>query len=410
MTPEALLPLARAALAGDWTRSALAERLAELPLHAAPTPDPEHLATRLLGLSPRPFHGGPEALARLLAELPRQPEPPLPPRERWHRDVPRWPTSADLAAALRLTPGELAWFADARTWNRRAPDRLRHYRHRWLGARPLEVPKPRLAELQRRLVRLLLSRLPVHEAAHGFRAGRSAATFAAPHAGRPLVARFDLAGFFTSITAARLRAYFGHLGYPGEVAVALTGLLTTATPLEVLRAVPAGAERHRLATPHLPQGAPSSPAIANALAARLDKRLAGLADKIGLAYTRYADDLAFSGAEAPVTRLCDGVRRIAADEGFRLQPGKTRIMGAHQRQKLAGLVVNQRPAVPRADYDALRATLRNCARTGPAAQNRAGHPDFRAHLLGRIAWVAATHPARGARLRALFDTIDWGAE
>ncbi|WHT18787.1 reverse transcriptase family protein [Crossiella sp. CA-258035] len=402
----ALLPIARAALAGPWTRAALATRLAAVPLHAAPNRDPEDLATRLLDLSPSPFFGPPEALARLLAELPRHHPPPEPPRTRWRAEVPRWETPAELAAALRLTPGELDWFADVRTWNRRADQPLRHYRHRWLGARPVEAPKPRLAELQRRLNRLLLNQLPVHEAAHGFRPGRSAATFAAPHAGAALVARFDLAGFFTSITAARLRAYFCHLGYPGNVAAALTGLLTTVTPAEVLRDAPPGAERHRLATPHLPQGAPSSPAIANALAARLDRRLAGLAERIGAAFTRYADDLAFSG-DLPLDRLRDGVRRIATDEGFRLHPGKTRIAAAHQRQRLAGLVVNHRPAVPRADYDQLRAVLHNCARTGPAAQNHGGHPDFRAHLLGRIGWVAATHPVRAARLRALFDDIDW---
>ncbi|GAA2797213.1 reverse transcriptase family protein [Crossiella cryophila] len=407
MTSADLLHLARTALDGAWTRPALATRLAGISLHAAPNPDPEDLAARLLDLSPSPFFGPPEALARLLADLPRQVEPAAAPRPRWRADVPRWETPADLAAALRLTPGELDWFADARTWNRRAATPLRHYRHHWLGHRPLEIPKPRLAEIQRRLNRLLLARLPLHEAAHGFRPGRSAATFAAPHAGQPLVARFDLAGFFTSITAARLRAYFRHLGYPGNLAVALTGLLTTATPPEVLRAAPPGAQRHRLATPHLPQGAPSSPAIANALAARLDRRLAGLAERIGANYTRYADDLAFSG-DLPVDRLRAGVRRIAADEGFRLHPGKTRIAAAHQRQKLAGLVVNVRPAVSRADHDRLRAVLHNCARTGPDAQNHVGHPDFRAHLLGRIGWVGATHPARAARLRAIFDTIHWG--
>jgi hypothetical protein len=82
-------------------------------------------------------------------------------------------------------------------------------------------------------------------------------------------------------------------------------------------------------------------------------------------------------------------------------------MPAHHRQRITGLVVNDRPAASRRDYDALRALLHNCARTGPDAQNREGHPAFRDHLLGRIAWIATGHPQRGAKLRALFAEIGW---
>ncbi|MFE7199157.1 hypothetical protein ACFU8R_02675 [Pseudonocardia alni] len=65
------------------------------------------------------------------------------------------------------------------------------------------------------------------------------------------------------------------------------------------------------------------------------------------------------------------------------------------------------PAASRRDHDELRAILHNAARTGPDAQNRAGHPAFREHLLGRIAWVGHGRPARAARLRELFDRIVW---
>jgi RNA-directed DNA polymerase len=71
------------------------------------------------------------------------------------------------------------------------------------------------------------------------------------------------------------------------------------------------------------------------------------------------------------------------------------------------VVVNERPTVPRADYDRLRAILHNCARSGPDAQNRDGVTDFRSHLLGRIAWVGSLDPGRGERLRAAFDAITW---
>jgi hypothetical protein len=77
------------------------------------------------------------------------------------------------------------------------------------------------------------------------------------------------------------------------------------------------------------------------------------------------------------------------------------------RQQVAGVVVNERPNPGRSEYDALRAILFNCVRSRPQDQNRAGHPDFHAHLAGRVAYVASLNPERGARLRQLFDRIAW---
>jgi hypothetical protein len=76
-------------------------------------------------------------------------------------------------------------------------------------------------------------------------------------------------------------------------------------------------------------------------------------------------------------------------------------------QRVTGVVVNAHPNVGRDVYDLLKATLHNCVRHGPAAQNRAGHSDFRAHLAGRVAHVTMLNPARGDRLQALFDRIAW---
>jgi RNA-directed DNA polymerase len=339
----------------------------------------------------------------------------LGPQPVWRWQVPRWTTSAECAQALDLTEGELDWFADSGGWNRRAARSLRHYRYRWIptasgGARLLEQPKPRLAELQRRVTRHVLDALPLHEAAHGFRKGRSAATCAAPHAGAALVVRMDLEGFFPTVSARRIHSLLLLAGYPEAVAKALSGLLTTSTPVDVLTTAPCREARllNKLGGTHLPQGAPSSPAVSNAVTYNLDRRLAALADVLGATYTRYADDLAFSGSPGlPLHRLLPGMRKIVLAEGFRLRDSKTSVAAAHQRQRVAGLVVNSTPAVPREDYDDLRALLHNCVRTGPGAQNRLGHHDFRAYLLGRIGWVGGTHPARAARLRAMFDRITW---
>jgi RNA-directed DNA polymerase len=162
--------------------------------------------------------------------------------------------------------------------------------------------------------------------------------------------------------------------------------------------------------PHLPQGAPTSPALANLLAYRVDCRLAGLAGSAGAAYTRYADDLAFSGDEAyarQAEHFSVQAAAILLEEGFTVHHRKTRIMRSGVRQQLAGQVVNVHLNVARTDFDRLKAILTNCIRLGPDSQNRGNHPSFRAHLLGRINFVTMVNAARGARLRGIFDQIRW---
>jgi RNA-directed DNA polymerase len=334
--------------------------------------------------------------------------------------VPSLPTPGRLADWLGLTAGELDWFADCKRWNEDEEVRLRHYTLRWLPKpsgryRLLEVPKSRIKAIQRRLLDGLLVHVPPHDAAHAFRAGRSLLGFAAPHAAQRLVLRLDLRDFFPSIRASRVHALFRRLGYPVAVARLLTGLCTHAVAPGQWPNPAASdpAARQRFAMPHLPQGAPTSPALANLCAWRLDTRLAGLATCAGAAYTRYADDLAFSGGrdfERSARRFQVQVMRIALEEGLEVNARKTRFMRPGVRQQLCGVVLNAHPNVRRDEYDRLKAILHHCIAHGPHTQNRAGVPDFRAHLLGRIAWVERLNPQRGAKLRASFARICWDVE
>jgi hypothetical protein len=328
------------------------------------------------------------------------------------------PSPGDLAGALGLRAEELAWFADESRMNARAADaKLWHYHHRWVakargGWRLLEAPKPRLKRIQRWLLDNVLSAIPASDVAHGFVGGRSVRTFVAPHVGRAVVVRMDLADFFASVSRARVAALFRRVGYPRRVAAALAGLCTAPAPERVLDEHPrAGADlaqrflaNARLRDAHLPQGAPTSPALSNLAAWRLDRRLAALAAGFGATMTRYADDLAFSGDEAferSLRFLVARVGAIALEEGFRVNHRKTRVMRQGRRQTLCGVVVNDTANLPRRERDRLRATLFNVARFGLESQNRDGRPDFRRHLEGRIAWAAALNPRAGKRLRAL---------
>lgn len=215
----------------------------------------------------------------------------------------------------------------------------------------------------------------------------------------------------------RAASVFRAAGYPEPVAALLSGLCTNTAPRTVFTRTDGSLDhrarieaRQLYERPHLPQGAPTSPALSNICAYRLDCRLAGLAKTAGAVYTRYADDLAFSGAEAferGVERFAIHAVAIALDERFDVHPRKTRIMRRGVRQHLAGLVVNEGLNVPRREVDQLKATLTNCVRHSAESQNREAHPTFRLHLDGRVGFVEMVNPARGARLRRIFDQIQW---
>lgn len=325
---------------------------------------------------------------------------------------------------LQLTPGDLEWFADLKGlgYRRKARPQLRHYHYKILAKRSgnfrlIEAPKARLKALQRQILARILDKIPPHPTAHGFLKGRSIQTFIAPHVGQRVVLRMDLMDFFPSISGARIQSFFRTVGYPESVADLLGGICTNAAPRDVWNERAFDVDRRELrearalySQPHLPQGAPTSPALANLCAHRVDCRLAGLAKSAGAEYTRYADDLAFSGGEEferRVERFSTHVAAILHEEGFTAHHRKTRIMRQGVRQHLAGLVANRRVNVIRADFDRLKAILTNCVRLGPESQNRDDHSSFRSHLEGRVGFVETINPAKGTRLRAILERIEW---
>jgi retron-type reverse transcriptase len=224
----------------------------------------------------------------------------------------------------------------------------------------------------------------------------------------------DLRDFFPTITANRIVAIYSSLGFPENVARILTSLSTTATPRAMWLMDRSNIQSRYLESlytcRHLPQGAPTSPALANLAAYRLDCRLAAFAKHVGIDYTRYADDLAFSGGDdfrRNAKRFSISVSAILIEEGFRVNFRKTRIMKASTCQRVAGLVVNERPNIQREDYDRLKATLTNCIRYGAESQNRNHHPNFRRHLEGKIAFVSMINKEKAKKLLALLKQVRW---
>jgi retron-type reverse transcriptase len=216
----------------------------------------------------------------------------------------------------------------------------------------------------------------------------------------------DLEGFFPNITFPRVRSVFQRLGY-SPAAATILALLCTECPRRPVEY--AGKVYHVATGPRgLPQGACTSPGLSNQVARKLDKRLGGLARKLGLTYTRYADDLTFSGdgeLKQRVGYLMARIRHIAQEEGFAVNEKKSRVLRRSAAQVVTGLVVNDRPGVSRREVRRLRAILHRARTEGLEQQNRENRPNFRAWLLGKIAYVSMARPEIGARLRREFDGL-----
>lgn len=318
--------------------------------------------------------------------------------------LPELADAAQLADAMGITVAELRFLGF-----HREVARTHHYHSFTLpkktgGERLISAPMPRLKRAQYWVLDNILAKVPAHDAAHGFLAGRSIVSNAAPHAGHDVVINLDVKDFFPSIAFGRIKGVFRHLGY-GEAMATLLALLCSenraqAWQVDGEKLFVGGKARERV----LPQGAPTSPMLTNLLCRRLDRRLLGLARQLGFVYTRYADDLTFSAsgeaARDNVGRLLGRVRWILRDEGFTPHPDKERVMRKGRRQEVTGLVVNaDKPGVSRETRRRLRAALHRAtqASAGKPAhwQGQAAQPS---QLLGLAQFVYQVDPVQGGPL------------
>ncbi|QDU62819.1 Reverse transcriptase (RNA-dependent DNA polymerase) [Planctomycetes bacterium Pan216] len=305
--------------------------------------------------------------------------------------LPPWRTEEDLARALGLTLKQLTFYA-----LHRERERFCHYvsyarPKRNGGERIIMAPKRRLKELQRKLVDDLVRHLPVSEHAHGFREGRSVKTNAEPHVRKTVVVKFDLKDFFPSVHVGRVRGYLISLGYGYPVATSMAVLMTEAErqPVEI------DGERYfvPVTSRYCVQGAPTSPGICNAILLKLDRRLAGLARSLEFAYTRYADDLTFSGNDVgAVERLRKSVQRIVHDEGFRVNSEKTRVMKRGACQRVTGVVVNDGVGLSRKERRRLRAMAHQLRQSANGEESKA------ARLRGKIAYLRMLNPTQAGAI------------
>ncbi len=204
------------------------------------------------------------------------------------------------------------------------------------GERTIEAPVMILKNIQKNLLGNLLNRLESHPAATAFEKGRSIKDNAAHHVQKQVVLNLDLKNFFPSIHISRVYAFFRSLGYEKRISVLLSHLCCLKN--------------------HLPQGAPTSPKLSNLLLYSIDERLEKWALLHGLAYTRYADDMTFSGElsrsliQETIHYCCQEIRK----QGLYLNKEKVHVQHRGMRQTVTGLVVNKKVSISREQRRAIR--------------------------------------------------------
>ena len=232
------------------------------------------------------------------------------------------------------------------------------------GARVLRVPDPVLKDIQRRIARVLLSGMPVSPHATAYRYGAGVVENARRHVGRPELLKLDILHFFDSIRYIQVK----EAAFPAEI---------YAEPLRILLSMLC------YDRDVLPQGAPTSPWIANLVLRPFDEKLGAWCRARGVVYTRYCDDLAFSGTalDGVEERAEEGLRAL----GFRLNGAKRALCRDGQQKRVTGLVVNERVAVPACRRRRLRQELYFCRSRGVEEHLRAaGLAEGREQCLRRL--------------------------
>lgn len=230
------------------------------------------------------------------------------------------------------------------------------------GIRVLAEPITGLKIVQQKLNQVFYQLYNTREGVHGYVRERSVATNAQQHQARRWVLNVDLADFFPTIHFGRVR-----------------GMLIAA-PYRVHADVATIVAQLCCYEGRLPQGAPTSPILANMVCARLDAELLLLARRSRAVYTRYADDITFSTDTPGVARrlvadaddhtspvLSEELIKIIVNNGFAVNPDKIRLQPFSQRQVVTGLIVNRFPNVTRRYVRELRAMLYDWKNRGLAA-------------------------------------------
>lgn len=279
------------------------------------------------------------------------------------------------------------------------------------GLRRIIAPFPELKKAQGWIKANIIDKINLHANATGFVKTKSIFNNAKKHEGSEVILNLDLKNFFESISEKRVFGVFKSLGYHPNVAVDLARLCT----VKILRGkIPDDKEKLfdellENSDPCLPQGAPSSPGISNLICRSIDRRFSKLANSLGCNYSRYADDITFSGSMTSLPKL-SLLRKIIKSEGFEINYKKGGVYKRGQRQLVTGLLVDGAVRVVKSYKKDIYRHLFFCKKYGASSHFRKldrGKSFGKEWLLGRIFFVHSIEPLEAAKMMQIVNEIEW---
>jgi RNA-directed DNA polymerase len=240
--------------------------------------------------------------------------------------------------------------------------------------RLISEPLPSLKEIQIWILRSILYKIPVSPFAKAYKPNVTLLENLRFHKNQHKIFTLDLENFFPSISAELVEAEFLELGYSKIVSKLLSRLCTR--------------------NGNLPQGAPTSPYLSNLIFKKADAEIASYCKDYKIRYTRYADDMSFSGDfdhEELLKKVTETVEKL----NLRINAKKTKLMTPNMRQTVTGVVVNQKPQVIFYKRNELRQTLYYIQKFGFEEHKifkKINHNNYLEHLLGKINFVLQINP------------------
>lgn len=258
------------------------------------------------------------------------------------------------------------------------------------GERKISIPCTTLKFIQKWILRNILNKMEVSNFATGFEKNKSIKNNAQIHLNQECIINIDIADFFPSIDMQKVYKIFRKAGYSKSVAYCLALICIDDNKL--------------------PQGAPTSPKLANIYCKRLDCRINGLCKKYNARYSRYADDITISGNKN-IKNCLEIVNNIIQEEGFTLNNKKTRIQKKGQRQEVTGLNLNSgKVTIPKKYKRELEQEIYYCKKFGVSSHLehiQVRKAFYKEHLYGKAYFINMIEPKVAEKILKELDSIKW---
>lgn len=284
------------------------------------------------------------------------------------------------------------------------------------GYRIIQSPEDSLKYIQKWILINILDKIASHDCSKGFDKGACTKVNAEAHLGQKAILKIDLCRFYDSVNERRVYGIFKAIGYHSNLAVYLAKICTVEPDKDFLTSF----KKHEQSLKNiianhgegiLPQGAPTSPKLSNLIARRLDIRLSGLAKTHNLKYSRYADDITFSGEIDALVKVKKIVYKAIGQENLFVNHTKTKFIKKGGRFFITGLSVNNEiVSIPRRFKKNIEHHLFYCIKNGVQSHlssSKIKNRNFKDWLLGNIAYVFSVEKEVGQRYFDDYNKIQW---